>query len=390
MPDDARPGSRVTVVLQSVQPLTTDVRALGDDVVVLTDGPVERVVRADAPAPPHVESHPREEWAAVLRRLAPSSVVTNDEFCLLGLAALRDELGLPRVTPSALEGYLDKVVMKTALTPAGVPVPRWAALERVRAGDALPPGLDPPVVVKPRVGANSRGVRVLHDLAAWTTWTGDHAGEEGWQVEERLTAPTGFVDGLVVDGDYEPVLAGRYLGPLLPEPGVDVLGAVGVPRTDPLWPRAVALGRRVAEVLGGDGRFATHLEFFDAADGLVVLEVCARAPGALVSEMARVGAGVNLEVAHLALQAGRPRPPVRDTGRQAAWLSVLARPGAVRLADPRVDVDLETHALPRAAGAGGRTVALLALLGDGDPARLDAAVRQCSTHPWFGEPPDHG
>ena len=58
-------GSDSTVVvLQAMQPVTTDLAALGDDVVVLTDGPPDRAVRADAPPPARVVSRPRSQWDA--------------------------------------------------------------------------------------------------------------------------------------------------------------------------------------------------------------------------------------------------------------------------------------------------------------------------------------
>ncbi len=121
-------ASQLLVVLQSVQPLTTDVRAVGlDEVVVLTDGPETGVTRADAPVPPEVRVAARDKWGETLSEWARSSaveVVTNDEFCLSECARLRQAMGLERRTPEALDAYLDKVDMKTRLA-ASVPVPRW-------------------------------------------------------------------------------------------------------------------------------------------------------------------------------------------------------------------------------------------------------------------------
>ncbi len=57
------------VVLQSRQPVTTNLAALGDDVVVLTDAPPERAVRADAPSPSRVVSRPRHQWATYVAEL---------------------------------------------------------------------------------------------------------------------------------------------------------------------------------------------------------------------------------------------------------------------------------------------------------------------------------
>jgi hypothetical protein len=64
--------------------------------------------------------------------------VSNDEFTLADLAVLRAGLGLSRVTPIGLDGYLDKVVMKTRLAGAGVLVPHWVDLDRVGTNAAMP------------------------------------------------------------------------------------------------------------------------------------------------------------------------------------------------------------------------------------------------------------
>src|SRR5581483_2986032 len=117
-------------VLHSVQPLTTDLRSLGERVVVLTEN-AAAAVRADAPAPPEVVEALRDRWLDLLTawsRSGPVEVVTNDEFCLAECARLRAALGVAPRTPRGLDGYLDKVEMKTRLAAGGVAVPAWTAI----------------------------------------------------------------------------------------------------------------------------------------------------------------------------------------------------------------------------------------------------------------------
>ncbi len=381
------------VVLQSVQPLTTDLRpAAGWGAVVLTDGPVNRVARSDAPAPGRVISGPRSEWPGRLQELrgaAAVEVVTNDEYALRECAHLRERLGLSRVTSLGLDGYLDKVLMKTRLAAESVPVPRWVSLDDmgpVSDGLGLPQALSLPVVAKPRIGANSRGVQIISAPDQWQEWVRDKAGQSGWEIEEYISGPMCFVDALVVNGEYTPVLVGRYLGGLLPSPEVQIVGAVSVPRQDAFWERAVDLGRRVAHALGIDGRFATHLEFFEHRGTLIVMEACARAPGAMVSEMARVVSGHNLETAHLSVQAGQPAPRFAPTGEQAAWISPLARPGQNPTAPPpRLDSGLVLHRLPAPSATSGRHLAAIGLLRNSEYASLVKDVDRCAAHIWYAQ-----
>lgn len=381
------PTSPPVVVLHSIQPLTTDVRAISDAVTVLTDASPGSVVRAGTPPPPDIEAAPSSEWVHLISGRPAAThpeVISNDEFCLERLARARHDLHLAPVTPTGLAGYLDKVLMKERLNAAGIQVPAWRTIDHVH--DALTdtdplPAVGYPVVAKPRIGANSRGVRVINNPTQWAAWVHDRAAQDDWQVEAFIAAPMCFVDALIVDGTYQPVLVGRYLGGLLPTPGVSVLGAISVPRTDPLWQRAIALGEQVAHTLGQDGRFATHLEFFDTDPRATVMEVCARAPGALVSEMARVTAGSNLETAHLRAQAGLPTPAFTDTGTHAAWISILARPDQTYLGPPPLSSTIEVHQLP-APTTTGRSVAAMALLSNTDHRELTHDVDICQHHAW--------
>ncbi|TWE09286.1 ATP-grasp domain-containing protein [Rudaeicoccus suwonensis] len=375
------------VILQSVQPLTTDVSTLARSLTVLTDGSPDQVARSDVPAPAHVVRRPRDEWRQYLTELdRDTAVTTNDEYLLAECARLRHHLSLRAVTPTPIAHYLDKVSMKSQLYAAGIRVPAWVPVDGpVSRGMPPPPSLEFPVVAKPRMGSNSRGVRVIDDAPQWQSWTADKAGQAGWQIEEHIDAAMFFVDAFVHDRTYTPVLVGRYLGPLLPSSTTHVLGAVSVDPHEEIWRRAVELGRRVADCLGTNGRFATHLEFFDTGDDLVALEVSARAPGAMVSEMARVVSGHNLETAHLAVQAGSPLPRFTDTGRHAAWISLLAARGQT-LQDPpdSMRTTLTLHHLPPPRGtSAGRYIAALGLLvaDDVDEVRLD--VDRCTAHSWF-------
>lgn len=385
--------STVTVVvLKSVQPLTTGFAFDSTSSVrVLTDDAPEKATGAGVPAPAEVICALRQDWSDLVQvwsRDTKIEVVTNDEYCLAECARLRTELRLDQRQPTHLERYLDKVLMKQALRQAEVAVPAWVPLDRIPTPEAMtepPAPLSLPIVAKPRQEANSRGVQVISTRPEWAAWLTQHAGQQGWEVEQHIPAPMYFVDGLVVDGQYTPVIVGAYLGPLLPQPGVNIHGAVSIPVSDPRWARAAALGRRVAQALGVEGRFASHLEFFATDDRDVVMEVCARAPGALVSEMARATAGINLEQAHLRLGAGQSAPRVVQTGLQAAWISVLSRPADQYLRPPECASQLDVVRLPLPDRATGRYVALMALLTHPDIATLHHDITVCTAHAWFLE-----
>lgn len=332
---------------------------------------------------------PADRWESVLTAWVAEGgveVVANDEFALGDLARVRHFLGLERVTPRLLDRYLDKAVMKAALQTAGIAVPTWYPLPSPLGEATVPKELAFPCVVKPRVGSNSRGVRVIRTVDEWKSWVDAHADEKGWEIEEFIDAPMCFVDGLVTDGHYQPVLVGQYLGGLLPSPETSVFGAIDVSENSSLYHLAVALGEQVASALGTDGRFATHLEFFNTGEEPTVTEVSARAPGALVSEMARVVSGHNLESAHLQIQAGGPAPQFRRSGKHAAWLSCLSRPGQRFLGPPPLSSSAITiHHLSAPSGRTGRSVSAMILLANDDHDALADDLTACANNVWYAQ-----
>lgn len=337
---------QVVYVLVAKQPLTADPAAAfpwpDAEIVVVAAAGMEAVLREDVESAVPVRHVPHAEWQAWIEADAAgrvTQVVTNDEYCLEDCAALRAAFGLVPRHPARLANYLDKVAMKQALNAGGVATAGFLAFDQVRvdadlAGQAVKE-LGLPLVAKPRQEANSRGVEVLRDLDRLLDWQRRRAGEAGWHWEEFLEGRQFHANAIVREGDVEHVQVGRYVGPLL---GFGQGQRVGSSTLPPDSPEAVT-GRRLNEAavaaLGGEGSFVVHTEYVKRPDGTpVVLEVAARAPGALVAEASRLHAGVNLEQANLALQAGAPVGRPAPTGYAAAWLWVPVMPGEMFGAGP--------------------------------------------------------
>jgi biotin carboxylase len=389
---------QLVVVLQAVQPLTADPATVfpGENcevaVVSVTDGgAVLREDVADSAAPVH--RLPRAQWAEGIRRLAngrPFEVATNDEYCLLECQALRAQLGLDPRHPDPLHGYLDKVVMKRRLNRCGVATARYIELATVPADAGLARRwageLGLPLVAKPRQEANSRGVDVLRDVDDIQRWQHARRGLAGWHLEEFLAGTQYHVNGIVCDGVVTPVQVGHYRGPLLGFFGGRRLGGTTLPPSDPLVPVAHRLNEAVVAALGGAGRFIVHTEFMLRPDGsTAVLEVAARAPGAMVSEAARLHTGVNLESCNLALQAGAPAATAGWTGFDAGWLWVPVLPGEAFRRGPEFSGHSRVH-IRRAAREGNRRGRVLlgasVLLWSKDDEELAADMELAATWDW--------
>ncbi|NUR48695.1 MAG: hypothetical protein HOV71_11210 [Hamadaea sp.] len=314
-------------VLHARQPLTTDLREVFPEAECVVVSCGEPAVREDVGGvPPTVIQADRGDWAAVLGGIKPDELVTNDEYSLADCAGLRDALGMAARLPAYPWKYLDKVTMKRELAAAGITVPRFVAFEPgvARSAAEVVARVGLPLVVKPRQEANSRGVRVLSTVAELSEWLAAHDGEEGWEAEEFVAGVGHHVNAVVRGKHVEPVQVGRYLGPLLNLP----IGSMTV-RYDSLH----ELNERVVATLGY-AEMVVHTELIVRPDGEpVIVEVAGRAPGGEVPRMAERHAGLNLEAAHLRLQAGLPVGSPQRTGLDAAW--VWRRPGGLpELASP--------------------------------------------------------
>jgi hypothetical protein len=296
-------------------------------VLIWTSGDVAWVFR-DGVQPHGVAIEPLPAGAADRLREAaregPIEVVTNDEYCLRPCADLRAALGLPPRLPPDLEAWTDKVCMKDRLRTAGIATPDFVSLDPVpeppeglRSAD----GLGLPLVVKPRRESNNRGIGVLRSRAELASWLEEHRGQAGWEAESFVEGRLHHANALVVDGRVAPVQVAVYTAPLLAFNEGRPAGGVTLPEDHPDAVAGRSLNAGVLRALGGRGSFVVHTEFFVTRAGeAVFLETAARAPGALVSEMAEIHAGVHLERASFLLQAGEAPPQPRPGGRHAAWL----------------------------------------------------------------------
>jgi hypothetical protein len=261
-------------------------------------------------------------------RFLPSNaeIVTNDEYALESCADLRQELSLPRRLPRSLAPWLDKVIMKERLREATIRVPAAVSLDPFPgrgtdgAAEALVARLGLPLVGKPRRGGNNSGITVLQSRGAVRRWLASHLTEPGWEAEEFLDGQLYHANALVVDGLVVPVIVGEYVRPLLALSEGLPSGSITLPNDHPVRRIGETLNPRVARALGADGAFVMHIEFFVREAQPYVIDVAARAPGALVPQIALAATGLDLERANFELQLTGVAKLAEETGTFAAWL----------------------------------------------------------------------
>ncbi|BCL12758.1 ATP-grasp domain-containing protein [Micromonospora sagamiensis] len=237
-----------------------------------------------------------------------SGVVGISEWDLLTAARLREALGLPGWNHEFTRRFRDKPYMKERVAAAGLRTPRFTELV---------PGTDPtllakdivtslglPVIVKPRSGVASAGVRrvdTAEQLAEALTGL-DLAAHE---CEELIEGRVLHVDGVRRGGRFHFVSASAYVNTCFDFANGSPLGSVLLD-PGPLRDRVTDFAGRCLDALDlVDGPF--HLELFHTpGDELVFLEVGLRPGGGPLPDLHRELFGIDLLAETFRLTVGLP------------------------------------------------------------------------------------
>jgi hypothetical protein len=256
-------------------------------------------------------------------------------------AQLRELLGLPGQDFASVRPFRDKIMMKDRVAGAGVPVAEFQRIDC--AVDVLDfvrrQGF--PVVVKPRDGAGSFGVRIIRtpsdlDRFLRTGWTWPPGTQSNLMVERFVSEYMCHVDGLVVDGQLVYAWPSRYLYALAVFAG-DLSGRldVALDREDPLTPRLLRLTDQILDSMPGPRHFTFHAEIFHTPDDQLVLgEIACRTGGAAQRDVQRTMFGFDPSECWVRAQLDLPLPfevgaPALRPRTLTGQLGLLKRPGRV-------------------------------------------------------------
>ncbi|MEJ1199876.1 MULTISPECIES: ATP-grasp domain-containing protein [unclassified Streptomyces] len=270
-------------------------------------------------------------------------VATVSERLLAPAALLRGRFSAPGDTARQVARFLDKAVMKQTARRAGIPHARGRVLD-TRTDLTAMLERHGQVVVKPRSGSGSQGVRFLtgaEDAAHWLD-TGFRPGV--FLCEEYVPYQLCHVDALVTGG--EPVW----------DVSLYTRDTLALRRGLPLSSRTVsepglrsAAGVLLASVIDAwqvqDG--VVHLEAFRSpADELTFCEVAARPGGGGVADAFRATRGIHLDRAKLLLDAGEDPSRIRrdPVAAYAGWTVHYSPGGVLRELDDSAVAD---HAYAR-------------------------------------------
>lgn len=331
-------------------------------------------------------------------RLHLDAVIGVDDSGVLAAALAAEQLGLPHDPPDAVAATRDKAVMRGRLAAAGVPQPRFVALDEAtpQAAVEAASALGFPVVVKARTLSASRGVIRADEPAATAAAAGrvlallESCGETaGLLVEEYLPGDEVALEALS-SGDGLVALALFDKPDPLVGPYFEETIYVTPSRLEPaLQKRLVATADRAARALGlAHGPVHAELRIGPGTGEqrrVDVLELAGRSIGGRCAAALRFSTGASLEQLVLAHALGRPMDadlvpgasgvmmlPIRSSGRLVAVDGVerAAKVPGITGIEITVPPGSRIVALPE----GDRYLGFLFARGE-DPATVEAALR---------------
>ncbi|MEX3960368.1 acetyl-CoA carboxylase biotin carboxylase subunit family protein [Trinickia sp. EG282A] len=259
-------------------------------------------------------------------------LIALSEFDLMAAARLRNAFGIFGDRPFTVVRFRDKAVMKRAVAAADLRVPRFVAMKDVVFRDPkLIGAMRFPLILKPRSGAASAGVRRVDTRAEldalWPTLP-----LADYECEEYIEGTIYHVDGFVAGGAFAIARASRYVNTCLDFAQGKPLGSVMLD-PGPLNDALLTFARACLHALAlSDGAF--HIEIIDGVDGLYFLEVGARVGGGEIPFLFRDLYGVDLCHLWVAQQSG---DKAHFDARLAATRAVSASPrrgGFLMLPEP--------------------------------------------------------
>lgn len=272
------------------------------------------------------------------RRHGVRRIVATQERDLERAAQLREILGLPGQRPQSAASFRDKVKMKQLVGNAGIPVAPYAEVECATDLIDFAGRFGFPLVLKPRNGGGSIGLRIipgpeeLDEMVADETLAPD-GNQPNLIAEAFIPGPMCHIDGLVVNGRMVVAWASQYLYALASY-RTDRGGRrdVTLDRDDPLGRRLLAFTERVIQALPGPKAFAFHAEVFHTPDDeLVLCEIACRPGGASIRDIGRTLFSVDLGELAVRAQAGLPLPveAIPGPAQMAGQLVMMKRPGRI-------------------------------------------------------------
>jgi biotin carboxylase len=268
------------------------------------------------------------------------AVVSSDDTSSLLAATLCRELGLPHHSVEAVQCSRDKLSMRRRMSEAGIPVPRFAPIDRDLSAEAaldlIANDVGFPCVLKPVALSASRGVirvnaadQVGEVLERVRLIIAEAASTPTVLAESYLTGDEVAVEGLMTDGQLRILAIFDKPDPLDGPFFEETIYVTPSRRPPDDQPEIESCVRSAVEALGLN-HGPIHAEVRLTPDGCRLIEVAARSIGGLCSRALRFSTGMSLEALILRNALGLPVETTRDQKAAGVMMIPVTRSGIFR------------------------------------------------------------
>ncbi|USB31705.1 ATP-grasp domain-containing protein [Paenibacillus sp. YPG26] len=141
-------------------------------------------------------------------------IIAMSEFDLINAAKLRTRFNIPGTSEEKISLYRDKIVMKERLQRDGLRIPKFLDYQTPEEAISFAEDTGYPIILKPKLGAASKGVSKAHNRAELEEILADidKANEAAsFQCEEFVTGPIFHIDGLIQQGELQFIAISQYV-----------------------------------------------------------------------------------------------------------------------------------------------------------------------------------
>ncbi|MER9618768.1 acetyl-CoA carboxylase biotin carboxylase subunit family protein [Mesorhizobium sp. M0207] len=234
-----------------------------------------------------------------------AGIASSEGYVYATVGKLCRHFDLPGPNPESIEPCCDKFTQRQLLAEAGVPMPAYRLATNATDVKSSAAEIGLPVVLKPAVGAGSRGVRLcrnMDELSEHTTYL--LGGKHIWRSSPRILVEE-FAQGPYYGAE---IMGSKVIGIAAAEfapPPHFVFREFTIPAllTDDEHERIADVSQSCLQALGL-GWGPTNIELRWTKRGPVVIEVNPRLPGTPDPQMIQLAYGIDLITEHIKLAIG--------------------------------------------------------------------------------------
>jgi len=237
-------------------------------------------------------------------------IITSHELLLLTCAKLREHFEVEGDKVKDISPFRDKIIMKQKLEKLGV-LPKYLKFspqEFLKRKDKyvnqIIDHLGLPVFVKPIAFGGSMDCKKIDHKEDLTNWCIDNINsDKEFEIDEFISGETYHCDSIIRDKKTLHVGIGKYITSVYRFLYGAPNGSIIVPEDDPDIPLFKEFNQRIISAFEYIPNGTTHLQFFKTSENrLIFIEIAARPPGGLISQMYQKHANIDYITLHHMLQ----------------------------------------------------------------------------------------